>query len=101
MRKFKKHNPIGKEELKSVIKVIKSGILSDFVADRSANFYGGKNVKKLENFAKKYFKTKYAISVNSWTSGLTCAVGALDIYPGDEVIVTPFTMAASVTSIIH
>ena len=26
---------------------------------------------------------------------------ASDIYPGDEVIVTPFTMAASVTSIIH
>ena len=101
MRKFKKHNPIGKEELKSATKVIKSGILSDFIADRSINFYGGKNVKKFENFAKKYFKTKYAISVNSWTSGLTCAVGALDIYPGDEVIVTPFTMAASVTSIIH
>ena len=101
MRKFKKHNPIGKEELKSASKVIKSGILSDFIADETVNFYGGKNVRRFENFAKKYFKTKYAISVNSWTSGLTCAVGALDIYPGDEVIVTPFTMAASVTSIIH
>ena len=29
-----------------------------------------KYVRKFEEEAKKYFKTKYAISVNSWTSGL-------------------------------
>jgi perosamine synthetase len=32
---------------------------------------------------------------------LVAAVGALDIEPGDEVIVSPWTMAASATAIIH
>ena len=38
---------------------------------------------------QKFFKTKYAIAVNSWTSGLVAAAGAIDLNPGDEVIVTP------------
>ena len=34
------------------------------------------------------------------TSGLITAVASLDIEPGDEIIVSPFTMCASATSII-
>jgi len=41
------------------------------------------------------------VTVNSWTSGLTAAVGAVDIEPGDEVIVTPWTMCATATAILH
>ena len=44
---------------------------------------------------------KFAITVNSWTSGLIAAVGALNINPGDEIIVTPWTMSASATAILH
>jgi dTDP-4-amino-4,6-dideoxygalactose transaminase len=44
---------------------------------------------------------KHAVTVNSWTSGLTAAVGAIGIEPGDEVIVTPWTMCATATSILH
>ena len=40
----------------------------------------------MESKYARYFNVKYAISVNSWTSGLTCAIGALDIEPGDEII---------------
>ena len=43
---------------------------------------------------------KYAITFNSWTSGLIAAVGALDINPGDEVIVPTWTMTACPTSIL-
>ena len=39
--------------------------------------------------------------MNSWTSGLIAAVGALGIEPGDEVLVTPWTMCASAISILH
>jgi dTDP-4-amino-4,6-dideoxygalactose transaminase len=39
--------------------------------------------------------------VNSWTSGLIAAVGAIGIEPGDEVITTPWTMAATATAIVH
>ena len=41
---------------------------------------------------------KHAISVNSATSGLYCAVGAIGTEPGDEIIVSPYTMCASATA---
>ena len=95
------HNSIKKEEVKIVNKVMKSGKLSQFYGTWGDGFYGGKYVKKFEENCKKFFKVKYAITVNSWTSGLICAVGALDISPGDEIIVTPWTMSASATAILN
>ncbi len=99
--KIQKYNSIGKEELKSAVKVIKSGILSDFVGAKGRNFEGGKYVKSFEKRAKNFFNVKHAISVNSWTSGLICSIGALDPSPGDEIICTPWTMCACATSILH
>lgn len=98
---FKKFNTIGSEEINSVIKVMKSGVLSSFLGTWSKDFYGGKNVIALEKAFKKKYQVKYALAVNSWTSGLICAVGALNIEPGDEVILTPFTMSACAAAIIH
>ncbi len=99
--KLKKYNSIGNEEIKSALKVIKSGVLSDFVGSKGRNFEGGKYVRKFEKKAQSYFKVKYAISVNSWTSGLICSIGAIDPSPGDEIICTPWTMCACATAILH
>ena len=99
--KFKRYNTIGKEETSAAIKVLKTGILSDFIAGNNSQFYGGSKVKEFERKLEKYFKVKHALTVNSWTSGLICAVGAIDIEPGDEIIVTPWTMPASATAILH
>ena len=33
--------------------------------------------------------------------GLICAVGALDLEPGDEILVSPWTMCATATAILH
>ncbi len=96
--KFKKYNSIGKEELKAAQQVLKKKELSSFLA---GNLEGGLFVKKFENYLKKFYKVKHAITVNSWTSGLICAVGALDINPGDEIITTPWSMSASAISILH
>ncbi len=98
---FKKNNFIGIEEQKAVKRVIKSGILSDFLGSWSPKFYGGHEVKRFEKACKKFFNKKYVITTNSWTSGLVCAVGALDIEPGDEIIVSPWTMCATATAILH
>src|SRR5262249_27529008 len=46
------------------------------------------------------FGVRHAVAVNSATSGLIAAVGAAGIEPGDEVIVSPWTMAASATAIL-
>ena len=32
---------------------------------------------------------------------MICAVGALDVEPGDEIIVTPWTMSATIAAILH
>jgi len=98
---FEKYNSIGVNELNAASKVIKSGKLSGFVADRSNDFFGGERVQSFERYLEKFYKVKYAITVNSWTSGLMCMVGSLDILPGDEIIVTPWTMSATVASILH
>ena len=100
-KKFKKYNSIGNEEVAAVTKVIKSGVLSDFLGAHSEKFLGGGKVLEFEKACKKYFNKKYAITTNSWTSGLVAAIGSLDIEPGDEVIVSPWTMCASATAIIH
>lgn len=98
---LKRHNPIGSDEIEAVNEVLKSGILSDFLGAESKKFYGGKRVLEFEEEAKEFFKVDHAISVNSWTSGLICTVGSLDVEPGDEIITTPWTMCATATSILH
>ena len=98
---FKKKNSIKKEEIRAVLKVLKSGELSGFMGSAGKEFLGGKFIRKFEKSVEKFYDIKYAISVNSWTSGLITAVGSLEIEPGDEIIVTPWTMCATATAILH
>jgi len=98
---LKRYNPIGTEEVEAARKVVESGVLSRFVGVWCEDFFGGPKVQEFERACEAYFSVKHAVTVNSWTSGLIAAVGALGIEPGDEVIVTPFTMSASATAILH
>ena len=81
--------------------MIKSGTLSQFIGGWCEDFFGGPKVREFEEKSAEYFGVKSAISVNSWTSGLIAAVGAVGIEPGDEVIVPTWTMCASATAILH
>jgi perosamine synthetase len=101
VNEFKKYNPIGIEELKAATSVIESGVLSKFIGTWSDDFYGGPKVQEFERQCEKYFNVKHAVTVNSWTSGLIAAVGAVGIEPGDEVIVSTWTMCATATAILH
>ena len=96
-----KYNPIGREETEAAKKVVESGVLSRFLGCWGTDFYGGEKVQEFERACEDYFGVKHAITVNSWTSGLIAAVGAIGIEPGDEVIVSPWTMCASATAILH
>src|SRR5208337_4459868 len=95
---FPPYNPIGKEELRAVKKVLKSGMLSDFLGKHSEKFLGGYCVRTLEENWAKYHKVKHAVSFNSATSALIVALGALDILPGDEVLVIGYSMCISSTA---
>lgn len=97
---FTRYQSIGKEEKDAVLKVMEGGVLSQFLGCWDPDFYGGSYVQKFEKDWVMFFKTKHAVSVNSNTSGLIAALGAIGIEPGDEVIVSPWTMCATATSII-
>lgn len=92
---FPAHNTIGEEEKHAVMKVLDSGNLSQFLGAWHKDFYGGPMVQQFEKDWAAAFGNKYAITVNSNTSGLFTAIGALGISAGDEVIVSPYTMSAS------
>lgn len=98
---LKVYNPIGIEEVRAVEKVVKSGVLSKYLGCWHDDFFGGPKVQEFERECERYFGVKHAITVNSWTSGLVAAVGAIGVEPGDEIIVTPWTMCASATAILH
>ena len=98
---FQRYNSIGKEEVEAARQVVESGNLSQFLGCWDPDFYGGQKVRAFEELCAEHFGVKHAITVNSWTSGLIAAVGAIGIEPGDEIIVTPWTMCASATAILQ
>ncbi|HQY19734.1 MAG TPA: DegT/DnrJ/EryC1/StrS family aminotransferase [Ignavibacteria bacterium] len=91
---FPQSNTIGEEEKKAVMKVLDSGNLSQYVGTWNPDFYGGPMVKVFEKNWADAFGVDYCMAVNSNTSGLYACMGACDIGPGDEVIVSPYTMTA-------
>ena len=80
---------ITEDDAKAAYNAIKEGRLSS-----------GSYVKKFEQEFANYIGTRFAIAVNSATSGLQLALASLDIYDG-EVITTPFTYAATSNVIVH
>jgi len=95
---FPVSNSIGEEEKRAVMKVLDSGNLSQFLGAWHKDFYGGPMIQEFEKKWSEVFNAKYAITVNSNTSGLITAIGACGIKPGDEVIVSPYSMSASATA---
>ena len=63
-------------------------MLSAFIGAQGPGFLGGPEVQLLEREAAERFGVRHVVAVNSWTSGLVAAVGAIGISPGDEVVVT-------------
>lgn len=92
---FPAYRVIGPDDEEAVAEVIKSGVLSRFLGAWHPDFLGGPQVRAFEDEWAQAFGARYAVSVNSNTSGLFCSIGAIGVGPGDEVIVSPYTMSAS------
>ncbi len=90
-----KYRSMSKAEKDAVCKVIDSDCLSGFYGSWEEGFLGGPRIQEFEKEWSKKFGVKYTVSVNSNTSGLYCAMGAVGISPGDEVIVPCTTMSAT------
>jgi dTDP-4-amino-4,6-dideoxygalactose transaminase len=85
-------------EAKRAYEIVKKGILSDFLGCWGDEFFGGEQVRALEREWAQAFGVKHAITVNSNSTGLFCALGAAGIGSGDEVIVTPYSMSVSASA---
>lgn len=81
---------IGREEIKAVTQVLKSGMLAQ-----------GPKVKEFEEKFARFIGVKYAVATSSGTTALEVALRAHGIGEDDEVITTPFTFIASANSILY
>ena len=76
------------EDIRAVIDTLKSDYLTQ-----------GPKIREFETKFAEYVGAQYAVAVNNATSGLHLAATALNVKPGDKVIVTPMTFAASANCI--
>ncbi|MDX6702725.1 MAG: perosamine synthetase [Baekduia sp.] len=101
-RPFPDRPGLGAEEREAVDAVMASGVLSQYLGAWHEDFHGGPRVKALEAAWAQRFGVRHALSMNSATSALYAAAAAAGVGPGDEVIVSPYTMTASaVCALVH
>ncbi len=87
---FYGHQWIDESDIEAVVRVLKSDYLTC-----------GPAVEKMEEQLVEYTGAKYAVAVSSGTAALHCACIAAGIGPGDEVITTPLTFAASANCVLY
>lgn len=65
------------------------------------NYWTGQDCREFEREFARFSETEYAVAVANGTVALDLAFSAIEVSPGDEVIVTPRTFLASVSSIVN
>ena len=84
------HQWIDENDIDAVCEVLRSNYLTC-----------GPKVTELERELARYTGATYAVAVSNGTAALHCACIAAGIQPGDEVITTPLTFAASANCILY
>jgi dTDP-4-amino-4,6-dideoxygalactose transaminase len=80
---------IGEGEIEAVVRVLRSGHLAQ-----------GPEVAAFEAETAARCGVAHAVAVNSGTAAIHAGLAAFGVGPGDEVLTTPFTFAASATPIL-
>lgn len=84
------HQEIDEDDIAAVVAALRSDWLTT-----------GPKVAEFEQAFAEAVGTREAVAVSSGTAALHAAMRALGIEPGDEVIVTPLTFAASANCIVY
>lgn len=95
---FPMRRTMGDAEREIVARVVDSDVLSAYLGSAGAFFLGGEQVRAVEDKWGSRYGFEHVITVNSWTTGLMVAMGAVGVQPGDEVICPPYTMSASASA---
>ncbi|HYA15599.1 MAG TPA: DegT/DnrJ/EryC1/StrS family aminotransferase [Syntrophales bacterium] len=90
---------IGKEEIKEIMDVLATGILMRYGFDKERK--GVFKVREFEEAFARYCGAKYALGVTSGSTALKVALAAMDVGPGDEVIVPAFTFIATYEAVLE
>lgn len=80
------------EELEAVAAVLRSG---------RVNYWTGEEARTFEREFAAFADSTHAVAVANGTLALDLALQAIGIGPGDEVVVTPRTFIASVSSVVN
>ncbi len=89
---------IGKDEADAVSEVFnEGGILFAHGFDSLRKRY---HVREFESKCSEYFKVDYSRAVASGTAGLKCALKAVGVQQGDEVITQSFNFIATIEAIV-
>ncbi|WP_111495792.1 DegT/DnrJ/EryC1/StrS family aminotransferase [Marinobacter bohaiensis] len=72
----------------------------DVLLSNRVNYWTGQECREFEHEFAAFSEAEYAIAVSNGTVALDLALKGLNIGPGDEVVVTPRTFLASVSSIV-
>jgi dTDP-4-amino-4,6-dideoxygalactose transaminase len=72
----------------------------DVVLSNKVNYWTGQECREFEKEFAAWADAKYAVALGNGTLALDLALKALGISSGDEVIVTPRTFLASVSSVV-
>ena len=73
----------------------------DVLLSNKVNYWTGTECREFEKEYAAWAGTRYAVALANGTLALDVALHALGIGPGDEVVVTPRTFIASVSSIVN
>ncbi|MDY0206182.1 MAG: DegT/DnrJ/EryC1/StrS aminotransferase family protein [Pseudomonas sp.] len=73
----------------------------DVVLSNKVNYWTGQECREFEKEFASWSDSNYAIALGNGTLALDIALKALDVGPGDEVIVTPRTFIASISSVVN
>jgi len=84
---------IGEEEIKAVVKVMRSGPLTNALGE-------GPMVTKFEKKFSEFACVKHAVAMNTGTAALHSAVVAAGVKQGDEVILPSFTFVATAEAVV-
>ena len=75
--------------------------VSQVLLSNKVNYWTGQECRQFETEFAKWADSKYAIAMGNGTLALDVALQALEIGAGDEVIVTPRTFIASISSVVN